>query len=182
MRGRAGELLRNGSVSRVLGWERGEFCYDQTPAFFGSESELKGLVYDGFSSAMLSKYLIKATKSNDKATKSNDKATKNNDTKILVFLKPCDTYGLNLLVKEHRVERERVYAVGIGCPGMLDIDKIKRGGAKNVKSVDENGLDVVVHTPTGDHTFARGDVLLEKCLTWFAPATPACSITRVPGY
>jgi ferredoxin len=155
MRGMAGELLRNGSVFRVLGWKKGEFCYDPTPAFFDSESELDELVYDGFSSAILSKYLVNATKN-----------TK--DTKILVFLRPCDTYGLNLLVKEHRVERERVYAVGVGCAGLLDIDKIKAKPTKkikNVKSVDENDLDdIVVHTAAGDHTFARRDVLLEKCL------------------
>jgi ferredoxin len=154
MRGRAGELLRNGGVSRVLGWEKGEFCYDQTPAFFDSESELDKLVYDGFSSPMLSKYLVNATQ---------NKATEN--IKILVFLKPCDTYGLNLLLKEHRVEREKIYAVGVGCQGLLDIDKIKAGGVKNIISVDESGHDVLVHTVTGDKKFTRRDVLLQKCLT-----------------
>jgi len=154
MRGRAGELLRQGSVSRVLGWEKGEFCYDPTPAFFDSESELDGLVYNGFSSAMLSKYLIAPTKDA-------------RDTKILAFLKPCDTYGLNLLIKEHRVERERVYAVGVGCFGMLDIDKIRAKGLKNIKSIDEKdfGDDLIVQTQAGDRTIARRDVLLEKCLS-----------------
>ena len=158
MRGRAGELLRNGSVTRVLGWEKGEFCYDQTPAFFDSESELNGLVYDGFSAAMLSKYLINATKNAKDKEKS----------KILVFLKPCDTYGLNLLLKEHRVERSKIYAVGVGCSGLLDINKIKARLAKNtknVKSVDESGSDVVVHTSDGSQTLTRRDVLLEKCLS-----------------
>ena len=155
MRARAGELLKNGSVSRVLGWEKGEFCYDPSPAFFDSESELDRLVYNGFSSAMLSKYLVKELKN-----------AKEN-TKILVFLKPCDTYGLNLLLKEHRVDREKIYAVGVGCFGMLDIDKIKESGVKNVKSVDEKnfGDELIVHSPTGDRTFARRDLLLEKCLS-----------------
>ena len=151
MRGRAKELLRDGSVSRVLGWERGEFFYDRTPAFFDSEAELDGLVYDGFSSAMLSKYLIVAIK--------------NNDAKILVFLKPCDTYGLNLLLKEHRVEREKVYIIGVDCSGLLDVAKIRAGGVKSVKSIDESGTDVVVGTRSGDRTFARRDILLKKCLS-----------------
>ena len=155
MRGRAEELLRNGSVSRVLGWEKGEFCYDPTPAFFESETELDRLVYNGFSSAMLCKYLVNALKNAKEGTK------------ILVFLKPCDTYGLNLLIKEHRVDREKIHAVGVGCFGMLDIDKIKAGGVKNVKSIDEKnfGDDLVVHTTAKDRTFARRDVLLDKCLT-----------------
>jgi ferredoxin len=155
MRGRAGELLRNGSVSRVLGWENGEFYYDQTPAVFYSESELGGLVYNGFSSAMLSKYLVGALKN----TKEHGK--------ILVFLKPCDTYGLNLQLKEHRVAREKIYAVGVGCFGMLDMEKIKAGGVKLIKSIDEKGFgdNLVVHAQSGEHTFARRDVLLEKCLS-----------------
>ena len=160
-RGRAVELLRNGSVSRVLGWERGEFCYDQTPAFFDSESELDKFVYDGFSSPMLSKYLINATKK----TKPEKNAE---NAKILVFLKPCDTYGLNLLVKERRVEREGVYAVGVGCFGMFDIDKIRAKGVKNVQSIEENGPNsdsVVVKTPTGGQTLARREILFEKCLS-----------------
>ena len=31
---RAKELLQNGTVNRVLGWQAGEFVYDITPAVF----------------------------------------------------------------------------------------------------------------------------------------------------
>lgn len=31
---KAGELLENGTVDRVLGWKAGEFFYDPTPAVF----------------------------------------------------------------------------------------------------------------------------------------------------
>ena len=155
MRAKAGELLKNSSVSRVLGWEKGEFCYDPTPAFFDSEAELDKLVYNGFCSAQLSKYLVNALKNTKEGSK------------ILVFLKPCDTYGLNLLLKEHRVAREKVYVVGIRCFGMLDIDKIRTAGAKSIKLVDEKnfGANFTVTTPSEELTFVRRDALLEKCLS-----------------
>ncbi|GHV50041.1 4Fe-4S ferredoxin [Synergistales bacterium] len=161
MRDRAAEMLRSGSVSKVLGWEKGEFAYDETPAIFTSadelcsDNELGGLVYDGFSSAMLSKYLINATKK-DKEGKA---------PKALVFLKPCDSYSFAHLLKERKVERENVYAVGVECRGMLDIEKIRLKGAKSIKSVEESGDSVNVSSFAKDYTFPRGEVLLEKCVT-----------------
>jgi ferredoxin len=172
MIGRARELLKNGGVSRVLGWERGEFYHDPAPAFFDSESELERFVYNGFSSVLLSKYLIGVMKEDkmqeDKIKEDKAKAAVSGAAgsgKTLVFLKPCDAYGLNLLVKEHKIEREKVYAVGIGCPGMLDIEKIKATGVKIVKSLEEKADEVVVVTPSENRTLARRDVLLGKCLS-----------------
>ena len=37
---RAKELLADGTVSRVVGWKKGEFSYDITPAFFETAEEL----------------------------------------------------------------------------------------------------------------------------------------------
>jgi ferredoxin len=148
IRARAGELLRDGTVSSVLGWVNGEFCYDPTPAFFETEEQLDGLVYNGFSAAMLSKYLIAAGKK---------------EGKVLVFLKPCDTYSYNHLLRERKVDREKAYIIGVGCDGMLDMDKIRALGIKSVKSADEEGDTVVLHTLSGDKTLSRGDILLEKC-------------------
>ena len=88
---KAKKLLADGTVARVLGWRRGELPYSPEPAFFTSEEELFGLVYDGFCGANLSKYMIQAGKM---------------EVKTLVFLKPCDTYSFNHRVKEQRLERE----------------------------------------------------------------------------
>jgi formate dehydrogenase subunit beta len=90
---RAKELLADGTVVRVLGWKRCDLPYNPEPAFFGTEKELDALVYDGFCGANLSKYMIEAGKK---------------EGRTLVFLKPCDTYSFNQLVKEHRVDRRRL--------------------------------------------------------------------------
>jgi ferredoxin len=150
MRSRAGELLKDGAVTRVLGWKSGEFYYDPTPSFFDTEESLDELVYNGFSAAMLSKYLIEATKK---------------EGRVLVFLKPCDTYSFNHLLKEHKVDREKTYVIGVGCGGMLDIEKLRALGVKGIESMEELGENLVIHTLYGDKKFARGDVLLEKCAT-----------------
>jgi hypothetical protein len=88
-------LLNDGTVSQVLGWQKGEFDYDITPAVFESEEELKnGFVWNDFCGANFSKYLV------SKAAKC--------EGKILVFLKPCDTYSFNQLLTERRFDREKV--------------------------------------------------------------------------
>ena len=125
---KAKNLLANGTVTRVLGWKKGEMGYDVEPAVFSSEAELDNFVYNVFCGANLSKYLVQESKK---------------EGKILVFLKPCDTYSFNQLLTEHRFDREKVYAVGIPCEGMVDIDKIKKtcDGISSIEST-ENGLKV----------------------------------------
>ena len=94
---KAGKLLADGTVDRVIGWKDGEFFYDPTPGAFTAET-LKDLRYDSFCGANLSKYLIGECKK---------------EGKVLALLKPCDTYSFNQLLKEHRIDRDKVYVLGI---------------------------------------------------------------------
>ena len=93
---RGKELLLEGTVKRILGWKAGDLPYNPEPAFFETEEELKDFIYNGFCGANLSKYMIEASRM---------------EGKTLVFLKPCDTYSFNQLLKEHRVEREKAYII-----------------------------------------------------------------------
>ncbi len=147
---KASELLSNGTVDRVYGWKRGEFDYDVTPALFTSAEEMeKDFVYNDFCGANFSKYLVRETIK---------------DGKVLVFLKPCDTYSFNQLLTEHRFDRERVYVVGIPCDGMIDVRKIKES-AEGISSIDADGDEVVVHTLyDGDVKLNRNDLLAERCV------------------
>lgn len=143
------ELLSSGEASSVIGWKKGEFCYDESPAVFGSEKQLEEFVCDDFSAANVSKYLI-------------DESQK--EGKIAALLKPCDTYSFNQLLTEHRIKRENVIALGIPCSGKIDIDKISALGIKGITSVESDGESVVCHTIYGDKTVKKSEVLLEKCM------------------
>ncbi len=129
MEKRAIELLENGTVNRVLGWSAGEFVYDVTPAVFQSVEEVKnGFLYNDFCGANLSKYLVKESRK---------------EGKILVFLKPCDTYSFNQLIAEHRVLRENVYVIGIECYGKADVEKLKAMGLKGITGIVMKNGEVV---------------------------------------
>ena len=146
---KATQLLSDGTVTRVLGWKKGEFDYDVTPAVFADARALKDFVFDDFCGANFSKYLIKET----------DK-----EGKVLVFLKPCDTYSFNQLLTEHRFDREKVYAVGIPCDGMIDVAKVKALAGDGILSI-KSDADVAVETLyDGTKTLAKNDVLAERCV------------------
>ena len=148
---KADELLKNGTVTKVLGLKKGEFSYDQTPTVFTDiESMKKDFVFDDFSGANFSKYLVKETKKGE--------------GKTLVFLKPCDTYSFNQLLTEHRFDREKVYVVGIACDGMVDIKKIKGALGDGVVSVDCSTDTLKVETLyDGVKEIAKAEVLAERC-------------------
>ena len=148
---KAKELLASGAVNRVLSWKRGEFDYDITPALFTQADELdRDFVWGDFCGANFSKYLVKETEKDE--------------AKVLVFLKPCDTYSFNQLLTEHRFNRDKVYAVGVPCSGMLDANKIK-ASAEGIAAVREEGDNVLVDTLyDGTVTLNRNDLLPDRCL------------------
>jgi heterodisulfide reductase subunit C len=144
------ELLSDKTVTRAIGWESGEFFYDHTPAIFDSADEVSSLVYDCFSGSNLSKYLIKNTAP---------------EGKTLVLLKPCDTYSFNQLLNEHRIDKDKIYVLGVGCKGMADIDKIRAKGIKGIEKIEQKGDDLIISTIYGEKTCKLADVLLEKCVS-----------------
>ena len=142
---RAKELLENGTVARVLGWKKGEHSFDPEVAFFSDAESLKDFVYDGFCGANLSKYMIDASKL---------------EGKTLVFLKPCDSYSFMQLMKEHRVDREKAYIIGVGCWGKLDVKKLDTDG---ILDVEIQGDVLKISSLYGDKTISYKDAMLERC-------------------
>ncbi len=149
---KACELLENGTVTRVLGWKNGEFAYDVTPFVFKTADDLKSdFVFNDFCGINFSKYLIKETRSEE--------------GKILVFLKPCDTYSFNQLLTEHRFDREKVYAIGIPCEGMADISKVKELAGDGIIGIDFADDGMTVKTLyDGDKKIDTASVLAERCV------------------
>jgi len=158
---KAKELISSGAVNRVLGWKKGEFAYDVTPAVFETVEELEsGFVFDVFCGANFSKYLIKETAK---------------DGKVLVFLKPCDSYSFNQLLTEHRFDREKVYVVGIPCDGMIDASTVKALAPDGLTGAEKLGDELVIHTLyDGDVKFVYSDVLPDRCKN--------CKSKRVVAY
>ncbi len=148
---KAKQLLADGTVNRVMGWKRGEFAYDITPAVFETAEEIDAeFVCDDFTAANVSKYLIKESRK---------------EGKILAFLKPCDTYSFNQLIKEHRIIRENVYIVGIPGGPKLDAEKIKAKGITGILGVKNENGTLKIDTVYGEETMPMYEAILGKCET-----------------
>ena len=155
MKTKSRELLDSDVVNAVLAWKQGDLAYDSSPALFKCSGELDTLSYDNFCAANLSKYLIAG----------NDSHFANGSAKTLVFLKPCDTYSLNQLLAEKRIDRDSVYVIGIGCIGKLDISKLHALGIKGILKVHDDGENLSINTLYGAEICSRKSVLFEKCLS-----------------
>ncbi len=131
---RAKELLAEGKVQKVVGWKKGLFDEDITPAVFTTAEELdKDFVFNKYCAANLSKYLVKITREIEikkSTTRMNNTMAKQRDPNaaeapipsevVLVFLKPNDTYSFTQLLKENRITRSDVYAIGVPCQDTLE--------------------------------------------------------------
>ena len=147
MKARAKQLLADGTVARVVAWQTGDNCYDITPKFFESAEEIDSkMVFNCLCGANLSKYLISLSRLPGKS---------------LAFLKPCDTYSFNQLVKEHRIIRENVMVIAIPCEGMTDAETLRAKGITGVLSIADKDDTLVVetfsHLSTSDGTVATKD-------------------------
>ena len=154
---RAKELLAQGKVQKVVGWKKGLFDDDITPGIFSSAEELdKDFVFNKNCKANLSKYLVKITKDIEikKSTvRTNNAMAKQRDPNaqdapipsevVLVFLKPSDTYSFTQLLKENRITRDDVYAIGVPCQDTLDGGQIcgSCAGKKHVSCDELIGVD-----------------------------------------
>ena len=145
-------MLNAGEVQAVLGWRKGEFDYDVTPSVFTDAKDLQtNFVWNDFCGANFSKYLVQKTRKID--------------GKILVFLKPCDTYSFNQLLTEHRFNREKVYALAIPCEGMVDVNKVKQVAGDGIVKIDFNDESLAVSTLYDEvKNIPIKDVLAERCI------------------
>lgn len=148
---KADELFSQGTVDRALGWKKGDSSYDITPYSFESAVELREeFVYNEFCASNLSKYIIEETKKTN--------------SKVLVFLKPCDTYSFNQLLTEHKFEREKVYVVAVPCSGTMSASSVKNYFGDDV--VDVTIDDNLVSANTlyqGVKRAPLNEIVLERC-------------------
>jgi len=150
MRETAKLALKNGEVEKIIGWKKGDTYDDSYPIFITNVDEADSLIWDNFCVNNLSKYLIKQLDDNKK---------------VGIFLKGCDALGFNQLLKDNRIERDKVVIYGIGCPGMIDPAKVKKEGLhKGILSVKRIGDELIFIKKDGNIAVPTRDFEYSKCL------------------
>ncbi len=99
---KARELLESQAVDCVIGFGKGTTGGSRPLFVYGPEG-VEDLIFDETCAHNLAKYLL-----NRKG-----KTT-------AVVLKACDARAVNLLLSEHQIERDKVYMIGVVCPGIKE--------------------------------------------------------------
>lgn len=123
IRSKAKELLESDQVQCVIGYEMGSRGQVR-PAFVYDAADVERLVWNQGCTHNLVTYL------HDKK-----KPAKRGEAPptVALVVKPCDSRGLNVLLSEGQIERERVYVIGVTCEGIV-------AGSGFAQASDENTL------------------------------------------
>jgi len=142
--------LENGEVEKIIGWNKGDTFDDSYPVFITDVDDADSLIWDNFCVNNLSKYLIQQLKVSKK---------------IGVFLKGCDSRGFSQIVKDNRIDRDKVVIYGLSCPGMIDPEKVKKEGLhKRLLSVKRSGNELIFIKKDGEQKASAEEFEYDKCL------------------
>lgn len=101
----ATRLLESGQADVFLAWEKGKENFQTRPFIARSVEDVNKVVFDEYSIHNLSKSLLKF---------------RDGEEKIGIVVKGCDSRGIIRLMEDNQIKRERLYIVGVCCPGMKD--------------------------------------------------------------
>jgi len=101
----ATRLLQNGEVDLFMAWEKGDLPFQSKPFFARRVEDVERIIFDEYSIHNLSNALLKF---------------RDRQEKIGLVVKGCDSRGVVRLLEDGQIERDRLYIVGVCCPGMKD--------------------------------------------------------------
>lgn len=101
----AKRLFASGQIDVFIGWEEVGPDYAVRPYIARSEADTKRMVFNQYSIHNSSLYLLKL---------------RDGKEKIGIVVKGCDSRGIIRLLEDRQIDRDRLYIVGVCCPGMKD--------------------------------------------------------------
>lgn len=149
LRSKAKELLEQGDVQVVIGYETGSMPFKSTPLFIASADEAKHLVWNPTCVNNLSVYLSQAV----------------SNGKIAVVVKPCDVKSVVELIKEHQLDRGQVVTIVPACQGVIGSEALKGIDLRSIKSIGWKSDGLIVETENGEVVVPREKAFASKCLS-----------------
>ncbi|MEN8097626.1 MAG: 4Fe-4S dicluster domain-containing protein [Chloroflexota bacterium] len=109
------ELLENGDVSYVIGYEMGTRGGTR-PAIISDAQDVEKLVWNRECYANLTTFLHDYKKPSRRGE---------DLPRVAVMVKPCDSRTINVLLAERQIKRENVHIIGLTCGGMMAEGKLR---------------------------------------------------------
>lgn len=121
----AARLLESGQVQMFLGWEKGQEEYQTRPFIARRVEDVEKLVFNEYAIHNLANVLLKY---------------RDRSEKIGIVVKGCDSRGIIRLLQDGQFQRDRLYIVGVPCPGMKDPLRAAKNKAGFFPVADDAGL------------------------------------------
>ncbi len=90
-----------------------------------------------------------------------------NVNKVAVIAKGCDVRTMKNLEKEEKIDRSKVYIIGISCDGIINYKKFRRVvnfKLSEIDNVEIEGDEVTVKANGNEQRIPLKDVICENCL------------------
>ena len=121
----ATRLFNEEKIDVFLAWEKGEQEFQVKTYAARNAADVKNIIFNEYSIYNVSNALLKFRDSQDR---------------IGIAVKGCDSRGVIRLLEDLQMTRERLYIVGIPCPGLKDPLTAARNYGGFVKTPAEDGL------------------------------------------
>ena len=121
IRDTARRLLAEGQVDVVIGFEAGTLPLRSSPCFVRDAGDTDRLVWNMSCENNLARYLPWI------------------EERVGIVAKGCDARSIVGHLKEGRLERDRVFIIGVPCAGLIDLDKIEKLTGKDRDEIDDIG-------------------------------------------
>ena len=154
LRLKAAELLEQGKVSCILGFEGGSLKFTTTPLITGDKADTARLVINPFIVNNLSVFLTGVK------------------GRVGIVAKGCDSRSIVSLVQDNKLAREEVFIIGVPCAGIIDLAKIEKlvnRDRDEVDAITREGDEVTVTVGGEKQEFPVEEVLFDNCLACEAP-------------
>lgn len=143
----AKEVLEKREANLVIGWEKGSFPYVSTPVFITKPEQAERLVWDEYCVPNLAKYLMEY---------------QDIDGKVAVFVKGCDARGINRLIQDKQIGRDKVLLIGLACPGMKDGKKAQEPDSQADIPLAQKCRDCRYPNPAEADIFLGGNKIIKN--------------------
>jgi formate dehydrogenase subunit beta len=143
----ARQLLVEGSVETIIGYERGTMPLRTTPCFIRDPEEVERLVWNTGCENNLATFLQHVT------------------GKVGIVAKGCDTRSIVGKIVERQIPRENVTIIGMPCQGVLDRRSIEQqlGGREVLEARVANG-QITLSGQDFQDTLAIRELLCNDCV------------------
>ncbi|MGC7872036.1 4Fe-4S ferredoxin [Desulfosporosinus sp. SYSU MS00001] len=143
----ARQLLADGKVDVVIGYEKGSLPLKATPCFVRTVKDVDKLVWDETCENNLAAFSYKIP------------------GKKAIITKGCDSRALVVLLQENQLVKDDLYIIGVSCQGVVDKRKIENELGEIIEATMANGkISVKGMSGSGEFTFAEvKDATCQTC-------------------